>query len=62
MAGEILQKQNGVQWLRTQSICILPFLVNGLPLLTVKTVTESRANTQMIDMNEENEHLILFGS
>jgi hypothetical protein len=54
MAGEILQKQNGVQWLRTQSICILPFLVNGLPLLTVKTVTESRANTQMIDMNEEN--------
>jgi hypothetical protein len=31
MAGEILQKQNGVQWLKTQSICILPFSVTGLP-------------------------------
>ena len=29
MAGEILQKQNGVQWLRTQSICSL---VSGLPI------------------------------
>ena len=31
MAGEIVQKQNGVQWLTTQSLCIFLFSVSGLP-------------------------------